>query len=123
MPSLGAKLLGKSREQRHDTLAEPGAARVYVLHGVTAWTSGPPCTFGRVDAWLFKVKCHEMVGRWCSAKYASTASRLAAMATRRAPRPAGGGGWLRTSMVAGICTTSTSCAQATVNKTVVVKIR
>ena len=38
-------------------------------------------------------------------------------------RPAGGCGWLRNSTVAEICNTSTSCAQATVNKTVVVKHR
>ena len=59
MPSLGVKLLGKSSEQRHesDALAEPGAT-VYALQSITARTSGPPCDFGRVDAWLFKDQCH-----------------------------------------------------------------
>ena len=58
-PSFGEKLLGSFKTQRHGALAEPGAVSIkYILHDVTEGTKGPPYTFGRVDAWWFRVSCH-----------------------------------------------------------------
>ena len=66
-PSSGAKEFGKTSLHRHVALSETGALPgdcSNVLHAVMEWTSLPPCAFGRVDAWLFKVMCHRMWLAW-----------------------------------------------------------
>ena len=52
---------------RHVALSETGALPSdcsNALHSVRESTSLPPYAFGRVDAWLFKVVCHEMPVTW-----------------------------------------------------------
>ena len=53
-----AKLFGRSNQHSHSPEAERGSENV--LHAVMDGTTGPPCSFGRVDAWLFSTVCQEI---------------------------------------------------------------